>query len=209
MRLGLRQAWATTALVGAALAAGCGQAPGTANPPDGVLTLEITPADTTVASLQLSSATLRVENVSVFGDTAPDSRSMLSNANIDLLSAGSRFTFTMLPEGVYSRVRFALERVELQGTWRGTPLQAQLEAEDDGGANVVDLRSAGAELAPGHDVTLSVSLDVGSWFAGALLDQAVASSGSIRIDEYDNTTVGQTLVSRVLGSFSLADPPVQ
>lgn len=206
MRFGVRRACSALTLLAATLAAGCGGMPTAPNPDNGVLTLTITPADTAVTSLQLDSAALEVENLSVLGDVAPDSRSMIAKANIDLLSAGSRFTFTMLPQGVYSRVRFNIHHVVFQGTWRGVQVQCQIEIGDDGVGGIVDLRTAtGGELAPGHDVTLPVTLDVGSWFADNLLDAAVQSGGNIQIDEYNNTAIGQQLATRALSSFTLSD----
>ena len=207
MRVRLKWAWGAVALLAAALA-GCGNPPGQGNAPDpGVLTLTLRPTDTTVDGLALASATMRLEHVEILGDVPAGDRSMLSSAEVDLLGAPSQYVFSMLPQGVYSRVRAAIDHLRLQGSWRGTPLRIDVEGEDQG---LIDLRTATAqELGPGHDVMLTASIDVGSWFAGALLDQATPFAGQILIDEYDNHGVGTELAARAIASVTLADAPVQ
>ena len=98
-------------------------------------------------------------------------------------------------------MRFGVENVQLQGTWRGTPFEARLAMFH---GPMVDLLSATArELAPGHDVTFVVDADVASWFAGDVLDGAPAMNGQIRIDGMTNPTVAGTLTDRLRASFSL------
>ena len=198
------------ALVAGALA-GCGGNPGGNPPPDaGTLTLTITPTSPATSPLALQQARLKLDNVSLVGDVVPDGRSMLSDVSIDLLSSGMSFAFTMLPQGVYSRVRFTVDNVAMQGTWRGVPLTIQLEPLDGSSIGVVDLRSsAGVEVAPGHDVTIPVVIDAASWFGGALLDSATQSSGQIVVDANNNVAIVQQLLSRIAPSFSWQGQPVQ
>jgi hypothetical protein len=206
MRVGLGRNWGVAALLAAALA-GCGGAPDTTQSSDpGVLTLRLRPTHTAVDGLELDSATMRLEHVQILGDVPAGDRSMLSSADVDLLGAASQYEFTMLPQGVYSRVRCVIDRLRLEGAWRGTPLRIDVDSDDEG---LVDLRTAAAqELAPGHDVAITAAIDVGSWFAGALLDQATPIAGQIFIDEYANRSVATQLAGRALASVTLEDAPV-
>jgi hypothetical protein len=200
-----RRSWGRVAALAAALAlTGCGNGPVT--PPDeGVLTLRFVPTSPAVSPLALSSSRLTIENLTLLGDVAPDGRSMLSELTIDLLSSGVSFMFTMLPQGLYSRVRFSVDKVVLEGSWRGVPLHVQLEVDN---APIVDLRSAaGVEVGPAQDVLLAIRIDGASWFAGNLLDTAVVASGEIVIDSGNNLTIGEQLLARVAASFSLDDHP--
>ena len=191
-----------TAFVGATALAGCGGTPGGPPPPsDGTLTLSFAPASAQVSSLTLASAGVQLEGITIIGDVAPDGRSMISELQIDALSTGSSVKLGAIPQGVYSRVRFNLEHVAVQGSWRGAPLQVQLES--DNGTPVDLSSSSGVDVAPGHDGTFAVTLDVGSWFAGQLLDGATQSQGQIVIDAANNTTVAAQLKSRVAASFTL------
>jgi hypothetical protein len=132
---------------------------------------------------------------------------MLSEIRLDLLSAGQSFSLTMLPQGVYSRVRFTGDQVELEGSWRGVPLKVKLEQQGEG--NPVDLRSNGVEVAPGGVATFAISVDVASWFAGGLLDSATATQQEILVDAANNPAVAAQLAARVAASFGLHDSPVQ
>ncbi len=194
-------------LLAASVACGCGQSPGSQPPADGVLTVDIQPAPVSVSGLVLSSAHMQLENVTVIGDS---SNGRLGEVSLDLLAAARMFTLDMLPQGVYSRVTFRVDSWEAQGTWRGVPLQIQLESGDGSTTANVDLRSSsGVELSAGHDVTLTVTVDAGSWFAGDLLDSATQSSSGIVIDGVtNNPSVGATLASRVAASFALQDSPI-
>lgn len=206
MRVGLKRAGGAVALLAAALA-GCGNPPGRTNPDPGVLTLTLRPGSPAVSGLQLDAARMELEHLEILGDVPAGDRATLPSAEVDLLGAPSRYVFSMLPQGVYSRVRASLDHLELQGSWRGMPLHVDVEGEDHG---LIDLRTASAaELAPGHDVTLDADIDVGSWFAGDLLDQATAIGGQIEIDEYVNGGVGAELVARAVASVSLEDAPIQ
>jgi len=206
-RIGVRSGCVGALLVAAALLSGCGQSPGMQPPAGGVLTLNLAPSAPSVSGLSLSSAKIQIENLTVIGDVASGHASV-SELSLDLLGATQSFTFDMLPQGVYSRVDFRVDSLQAQGTWRGVPLQIQLEP-GDGSAATVDLRSSsGMELAAGHDVTFTVSVDGGSWFAGNLLDSATQSSSQIVVDQYNNTSIGSQILMRALASFTLHDSPI-
>jgi hypothetical protein len=184
---------------------GCRAAPGSAAPPAGVLTLSLTPSLTTSTELQLSGH-LEIENLTVLGDVAPDARSMLLEFALDVMAA-RKFSFAMLPQGVYSGVHFLVGEVQLQGSWRGVPLRVQLDS--DQGLAVVDLRaSAGVELSPGHDAELPITVAVDSWFAGNLLDSASQSASQIVIDATNNAAIASQLLTRIAASFALHDQPI-
>ncbi len=205
-RNGVRSGSVGALLVAAALAGGCGQSPGMQPPAGGVLTLNLTPAAISVADLSLQSAKVQIEGLTIIGDIT-SARANPSEVDLDLLGATRSFTFDMLPQGVYSRVDFHVDTIAAQGTWRGVPLQVQLETAD--GTPATDLRSSsGMELGAGHDVTFTVSADGGSWFAGNILDSATQTSSQIVVDQANNTSIGSQLLSRALASFTLHDSPI-
>jgi hypothetical protein len=203
-----RQPVCVAALAAAALAlVGCGAPAGGSTPNGGELTLDFAPTSPAVAPLQLTSAKLQVEQVTVIGDVAPDARSMISELSIDLLSAGVSHTFTMLPQGLYSRVRFHVDEMAAQGTWNGVPLVVRVDFGD--ASSPIDLRSsAGVEIAPGHNGMLTVAIDGASWFGSRLLDGATQSSSQILVDGTNNVAIAQALATRVAASFALHDSPV-
>jgi hypothetical protein len=213
MRRHLNPSLAAALLWGLSALAGCGHSHDGQTPNDGVLTVRIDPTPTAVAGLTLTSGTLHIEGLTVLGDVAPDGRAMVSEFNLDLMSTGASFTLSMLPQGLYSRVRFGIDHASVAGSWRGAPLVVQLEGEGDGGGGSggVDVRSSGVEVEPGHDAELTVAVDDAGWFANNLLDSAVPdNNGQITVDGLHNLTVAATLWSRITGSFSLADTtPVQ
>ena len=206
-RTGVRSGCVGALLVAAALASGCGQSPGTQPPMGGVLTLNLAPSAPSGSELSLQAAKLEIEGLTVIGDIT-SARANPSELALDLLAATRSFTFDMLPQGVYSRVDFHVDSLHAQGTWRGVPLQIEIDGAD-GAAATVDLRSSsGAELGAGHDVTFTVSVDGSSWFAGDLLDSATQSSSQIVVDANNNTALGAQIFSRVLASFTLQDSPI-
>jgi hypothetical protein len=196
---------AAASLWGAAVLGGCSGQTGGNGPPPGTLTVDVRPTVSAVAGLQLSSGHVQIEGLTVLGDVAPDGRSMVSEFDLDVLSSGASFSLSMLPQGVYSRVRFSVDHATAAGSWRGMPLTVALEPTDDNGASVVDLRSNGVEVAPGHDGELAVGVDAGAWFAGNVLDGAAPDQGQIVVDGSHNTAVASQIISSLLGSFTLQD----
>jgi hypothetical protein len=190
-------------LWGAAALGGCSTTPGNNGTPDGMLTVAVKPTMSAVSGLQLSSGRVQIEGLTVLGDVAPDGRSMVSEFNLDLLSTGASFTLSMLPQGVYSRVRFNVDHANVAGTWRGTPLTLSIESDD---GTPVDLRSNGVEVTPGHDGALELDVDAGLWFSNNVLDGAtVDTNGQLVVDGSHNPTVASQIKSRLAGSFTLQD----
>jgi hypothetical protein len=200
----LHGGWTAWALM--ALLTGCGNAPGGTMPPNpGALLITFTPAPVSVANLQLSSASVQIEALSVFGDVAPNGQSMLRESQVDALDAPTTFTFAMVPQGLYSRVRFNASEIAIDGSWRGHPLHVAVDMDL---GSLVDLRSSsGTEVQPGQDGTLPLDVNAGPWFDGNLLDQAtVDATGAITLNALSNTSVASLLFARVAPSFSLAMP---
>src|SRR5262249_17250913 len=146
---------------------------GGTGPAPGTLTVDVTPAVSAVSGLALTSCKLEIEGLTVLGDVAPDGRAMVREFTLDALSSGASFSLSMLPQGAYSRVRFSVDHVSAAGTWRDTPLSLSLDGGDN---SIVDLRSDGVEVTPGHDGALALGVDPGSWFAGNVLDGATVAS---------------------------------
>lgn len=171
----------------------------------GSLLVTISPSSTPVANLQLQSASLHFQNLSVFGDVAPNGRSMLSSAQLDLLGQPMTYSFEMLPQGLYSRVRFNVSEAQIQGSWRGHPLQIGIESDDLGGA-VIDLRSpSGVEVQPGQDGSFAVAESLSAWFDGNLLDSATPdANGKITINDDVNRAVASQLSAKMVASFTLS-----
>jgi hypothetical protein len=194
----------TRLLAAASLSAmtGCGNTPGGTGPAPGTLTVDVKPAAVAVSGLVLTSCKLQIEGLTVLGDVAPDGRSMIHEFTLDALSSGTSFSLSMLPQGVYSRVRFSVDQMSAAGTWRGTALSLSLEGGDN---SVVDLRSDGVEVTPGHDGELALGVDPGSWFAGNVLDGATVASNQILINGTTNGAVGAQILSAVPASFTLQD----
>jgi hypothetical protein len=193
----------TRLLAAASLSAltGCGNSPGGTGPAPGTLTVDVKPAAIAVTGLSLTSCKLEIEGLTVLGDVAP-SGPMIHEFTLDALSAGASFPLAMLPQGVYSRVRFSVDHVSAAGSWRDTPLSLSLDAGDN---TIVDLRSNGVELTPGHDAAFTLGVDPGSWFAGNVLDGATVASNQILIDALTNTAVGAQILASVPASFTLQD----
>ena len=181
---------------------GCGNPGGSNGPQPGTLTVDVKPAASAVAGLTLTSGKMEIEGLTVYGDVTPDGRSMVQEFSLDLVSPGATFSLSMLPQGVYSRVRFAVDGVSVAGTWKTTPFTVALEGGDN---NVIDLRSNGVEVGPGQNVGLSVGVDPGSWFANNLLDGATVSSQQIVVNSLSNGAVGAQLLARIPASFTLQD----
>jgi hypothetical protein len=175
------------------------------SPGPGSLLVTITPSSTPVANLQLQSATLHFQNLSVFGDVAPNGRSMLSAVQLDLLGQPQSYSFDMLPQGLYSRVRFNVSEAQIQGSWRGHPLQIEVDSGDLGGG-VIDLRSpSGVEVQPGQDGSFAIDESLSAWFDGNILDSAPPdATGKIVIDENVNRSVATQLSVRMVASFTLS-----
>jgi len=145
---------------------------------------------------------MKLDHIVVFGNVPPPPNvgQMLT---VNALGAAQQVKIDMLPQGVYSRVQFGFDMVSISGTWKSTPFTAFLSPPPRA-MPPVDLRSANAqELGPEMDITFPVALDVGSWFANDLLDQATPMGGQITCDMVQNPDVTMQMTMRVHDSFSL------
>jgi hypothetical protein len=186
-----------------AVASACGPPGATQPPKPGALTLNLRPTPPTRSGLTVHGGAMKLEQLSVFGDVAPDPRGMLSDATVPWAS-GLALTFTELPPGLYSRVRFSVDEIAIEGTFDGAPLRVNLELE----GLRVDLRSpTGVELSPGHDAALTVTIAAGGWLDGVALESAERDGGEIRLDENHNRDLLDDIAARIgAASFSLGDP---
>jgi len=182
---------------------GCGGPPATPMPTGLDVTVRTTPL--AVPGLQLTSSKIVVENLFVLGDVTPDpQRSEVSEVEVDLLAPSPSIGFSALPQGYYSRLRFELEKLAIDGTFQGAPVSMRLLSADD---YDFDLRLRdGVELQPGDSPELAVTIDVGSWFSADDLAAAdVDPSGAILVDDDTNNVFLAALIeARILGSCSLA-----
>ena len=185
-----------------ATVAGCGDMKGQGPPGSSSVTVRVQPMATAVDGLQLSSGRVEIENLTVLGDVGPSQRTMVSEFSLDLTSAGKSFMLSMTPQGVYSRVRFSLDDLNVSGTWRGTPFTVQIDPEDQ---PAIDLLSTPIDLTPGSSAEFTVSVDPAAWFGNDLLDGATVSAGQLTIDSGHNPTVAATLGSTLPDGFSLVD----
>jgi hypothetical protein len=121
--------------------------------------------------------------------------------DLDALSAGTSAAFEDLPQGIYSRVRFIIGRIWLEGTWKGTRFQVSLAPF---GA-IVDIRApTPQELGLDRDIAFQVVVDPNIWFPPYLFDGAMLDDrGEIICDEVSNTQIAATLTRGMAGSFSL------
>jgi hypothetical protein len=181
---------------------GCG--PGPTPPPPGVAYVKVTPTPPSLADLTVTSAKMSLDHIVIVGNVPPPPNGgPMINLHLDALGQSQEAKIEMLPQGVYSRVQFGFDMVMMSGTWKGTPFTVMFSPPPRA-MPPVDLRSANAqELGPAKDVTFAVGLDVGSWFANGLLDQATPSGGSITCDMTQNPDVTMQLGMRIHDSFSL------
>lgn len=196
---------ALAALLLVAGAAQCGEgAPGPTQPEVGTLMLTFVPRAPSVANLELAEASVRVERIWIFGDVAPDSHMMISDADVDVLAAPRSLVFDQAPQGLYSRVRFEVERIRFQGRYAGRPIQADIETEEE--RETVDLRDlSGHEVGPGSSADLVVAADGSGWFDGVDLSTAQLSGDQIVIDAIHNLALGQAIAARAIGAFSIQE----
>ena len=204
------------ALLACALAA-CSD--GEANGPSpGVATVGFVARPIFLPSINLSRAKARLDRLQIIGNVPPPPpgsqpppgsrpppdgyRPPEATVDLDALaSAPSTGSIENLPQGLYSRMRFMVGWVSLEGRVRGTPFQVSLAPF---GA-VVDMRaSAPQELGLGQDIAFDASVDPNLWFPPYLFDGATLDNrGEIICDEVTNTQIGSALIQSMLWSFEL------
>ena len=121
--------------------------------------------------------------------------------DLDALSGGASATLERLPQGLYSRVRFLLGRITLEGTVQGTRFHIALMPFGAG----VDIRaSAPQELGFDRDIAFDIALDPNFWFPPGLFQGAsLDGRGEIVCDDVTNTSVAAALTYAMSGSFRL------
>jgi hypothetical protein len=166
--------------------------------------------------INLVRAQARLERLQIIGNVPPpgslpppgshpppdDYRPPEATVNLDALSTtASSASIEDLRQGLYSRMRFIIGRVSLEGRARGTPFQVSLAPF---GA-IVDIRtSMPQELGLDQDISFQVAVDPNIWFPPYVFDGATLDSrGEIICDDVTNTQIGSTIVQGMLRSFSL------
>jgi hypothetical protein len=125
-----------------------------------------------------------------------------SFVDLDALSAAPSSTMIAdLPQGLYSRVRFILGRISLEGTARGTVFRVSLEPF----GVVVDVRaSVPQELGLDQDASFEVAVDPNFWFPPYMFEGATLDNrGEIVCDDVSNGQIAQLLIPAMASSFWL------
>jgi hypothetical protein len=194
---------------------GCSGEDDSTVPSPGTVTVRFATRPFDTAGLTVATARLRIRDLLVIGNvpppppppfppppgSAPPPPPPNTRFDFDVLSAGRGVSFDFYPQGLYSRVLFAFDRVTIEGTWNRTPFRVAIGAFM--GVRV-DLRSATPqELGPGKDTAFEISMDPGTWFASRILDSAMIANGEIVCDEQHNAALAAALNDRIAGSFVL------
>jgi len=197
-----------------ALALGCSDG-GANGPAPGVATIGFVPRALTNPYISLQRAQVRLDRLQLIGNVPPPSGSNPPpNGNhpppqdpppqtaVDLdLSTGSSATMENLQQGLYSRVRFMLGRISLDGMARGTLFHVSLAPF----GTTVDVRaSQPQELGLDQDISFQVGVDPNIWFPPYLFDGAMLDDrGQIVCDDVSNVQISSTLIQTIAASFSL------
>jgi hypothetical protein len=184
-----------------------------AGPQPGIATVAFAPRPLTLPYINLSSARLRLDRLEVIGNVPPpppppqqgpppqELPPRMPGFDLDALSKSSSTSIEDLPQGLYSRVRFILGRITLEGSVQSTNFHVALRPF----GVIVDIRAPNPqELGFDRDIAFDVGLDPNLWFppglfAGATLD----SRGDIVLDDATNAYVGAALTDAVSRSFRL------
>lgn len=187
------------------VALGCGPPPVTMTPAPGALKVTLVPRAPKVSDLSFEAGAVRLTGLTVLGDVAPDGRAMVPELALDLRGPGKSVTLPRLPQGLYSRVRFKVQRLTVKGEYDGDDLSLELSRVD----MAVDLRAiSGEEIAPGVDGEFQIVLDASAWFAGVDLSEAKRYDGEIEIDDEHNRDLAEEIRTRIPGAFHLDEGPV-
>jgi hypothetical protein len=201
------------ALVACGLAACSDAAP--SGPAPGVATVGFAPRPLALPYTTLSRARVQLDRVLVIGNIPPPppgtppppnrpppDRPPLPNVDLDALSAGgASASIHYLPQGLYSRVRFTIGRISLEGRARGTVFHVSLAPF---GVIVDVLASMPQELGLDQDVNFEVSVDPNLWFPPYLFDGAMRDNrDEIVADEVSNPQIAAALIPAMTASFWL------
>ncbi len=184
-------------------------------PSPGSVTVRFAPRPFDTAGLTVQTARLHIRDLLVIGNVPPPPPRPFppppgsgppppppnTRFDLDVLSPPRGVSFDFYPQGLYSRVLFAFDRVTIDGTWNRTPFRVAVGAFM--GVRV-DLRSATPqELGPGKDTAFEISLDPSAWFASRILDYAMVTNGEILCDDQHNLPLAAALNDRIATSFAL------
>ncbi len=195
---------------------------GAGGPASGVATIGFAPKALNLPPyISLTSAKATLDHLQLIGNVPPPpppgsqpppgghppppdgSRPPMVSVDLDALSTAvpSSAMIQDLPQGLYSRVRFNIGRINLLGTARGTVFHVSLKPF----GTVVDVRaSTPQELGLDKDVSFQVAVDPNIWFPPYLFDGAMLDDrGEIVCDDVSNVQIGATLTQAVGSSFSL------
>jgi len=182
-----------------------------AGPQPGVANVGFAPRALTIPYINLASAKLRIDRLEIIGNVPPpppdpnrpppEFPPRVPSIDLDALSDGASATLERLPQGLYSRVRFLLGRITLEGAVQNTRFHVALMPF---GA-VVDIRaSAPQELGFDRDIAFDIALDPNIWFPPGLFQGAqLDGRGEIVCDDVTNTSLAGALTYAMSGSFRL------
>jgi len=175
--------------------AGCGAPPA---PMSASLRLKVTGNAPRIDGLVLTGVNTKLEKLTVYGDVAPDPRTTMPDTDVDLLQ-GATISYEQLAPGLYSLLRFVIDDLSLDGSYRGAPVHALFEF----GETTVSLRSKdGMEVAPDHPGRFTVIADMTQWLTAADLDAADRTGSEILVAPSHNPTRAASIASRVPSSFT-------
>jgi hypothetical protein len=168
------------------------------------LQLNLSAAAPKVDGLVLSDGSLEFERPSLFGDVAPDSRTMALETGVSLQNGSHDLSFPLAPYGLYSRAQFSIGDTRAHGTWQGTPFVVAFEAE----TTKIDLPGPTLDYEPGMSAHFVIALEVGSWLNATSLGGLTPSptDGTIHIDNTNPSAVTASL-GTLQQSFTLTAAP--
>jgi hypothetical protein len=189
---------------------------GSTGPAPGVATVGFVAKPVINPYINLVRAQARLDRLQIIGNVPPpgsqpppgshpppdDFRPPEATVDLDVLSTtASSASIANLQQGLYSRMRFMVGQVSLEGRARGTPFRVLLAPF---GA-IVDIRtSMPQELGLDQDIAFEVAVDPNIWFPPYLFDGAMVDSrGEIVCDDVSNPQIGQAIVQSMLWSFML------
>ena len=199
------------ALVACGLVACADETP--AGPSPGVATVGFSPRALNLPYISLSRARVTLDRLQIIGNQPPPGsqpppnfpppdRPPSTTVDLDALSAaGASASLEDLPQGLYSRVRFLIGRISLEGRARGTVFNVSLQPFGVG----VDVRASMAqELGLDQDIDFEVSVDPNVWFPPYVFENAMLDNrGEIVADEVSNPQIGGALIPAIAASFRL------
>jgi hypothetical protein len=163
--------------------------------------------------IDLTATNLRLDRLQVLGNVPPPGsspdrpppqgpRPEIPRIDLDVLSTGTTGSIEDLPQGLYSRVRFILGRVSLDGVWRNTRFHLSLAPF---GTIIVDMRaSTPQELSQAGNITFDISVDPNLWFPpGVFYGAALDGRGEIVVDDTINVPIGMAILQSMPRSFTM------